>query len=158
MRTQLILMLFGLALPAAANATQAHRHESITLRVRPSYAICAGYCPDFTMTVSPSGQVFSRSRWTGVHSFTVGPDQLQSFHRILDPIRPQGDKPLDTSCDRARRADGKPDMLDDPRPDDVEIRWDGPTSHPRLASCARSPLSIYGTVKRAVEALGADFN
>ena len=158
MRTQLVSVSFGVALAATAAATGSGQPEVITLRVRPSYAVCAGYCPYFTMTVSPSGKVFSRSQWIGVHSFTANPDQLKSFHRILDPIRPPGNRQLDTSCARARTADGKPDSLDDPRPDDVEIRWDGPTSHARLASCARGPLSIYGTVKSAVEALGADFN
>lgn len=158
MRTQLVWVLFGLGLSGSANANQAERHESITLQVRPSYAICAGYCPYFTMTVSPSGEVFSRSQWTGFHSFTASPDQLDSFHRILDPIRTQGDRRLDTSCDPAWTPDGKPDPMDDPRPDDVEIRWDGPTSHATLASCARSRLSIYEAVRSAVVALGVEFN
>src|SRR4051794_19435713 len=105
MRTQLIPVSFGLALTACAAVSRSPQPEVITLRVRPSYAVCVGYCPNFTMTVSASGQVSSRSQWTGVHSFTVGPDQLRSFHRILDPIRPPGDRRLDTTCNPALTGD-----------------------------------------------------
>jgi len=136
-------------------AMAAARHESIDVRLRHGYPICAGFCPNFTMTVSPSGEVISRSLFDGtIDRYRVGRRRLAAFRRILETVRPAGDRQLDVSCRRLPKGD--PDPLADPRPNDLEVRWSGPTTHARLASCGYSDLSIRAVVERAVTALGAN--
>ena len=143
-----------------ASAAAASRQETITIRLRHGYAYCAGVCPNFAMTVYPSGKVVSQEFWSGatIHRYRVRPRQLAIFRELLDRIKRPGERRLDVWCRRALGDDGKPDPLHDPRPDDIEVRWDGPSSHARLTSCSDSHRPVRETIVHAVLALGADLN
>lgn len=156
MLRQIVWISIGLMLYAAPAGARPKQQETINIRVRHGNALCEGSCPSFTIAIDPSGRIISRSLWSGrIARHKAGPDQLEAFRRILDTLRPTGSRQLDVSCERSRMADGTP--LDDPRPDDLEIRWSGPSSAPaRLASCAYTHPSMRQTVEKALEALGID--
>jgi hypothetical protein len=131
--------------------------DTIFVRLRHSYPICAGFCPNFEMKVSPSGKVVSRDLWRRkVRRFRATPEGLAAFQRQLATIRPPAERRLDESCTRFLDADGKPDMWDDPRPDDIEVRWRGKGGSSRLTSCGYTHRDMRDTVEQAVRALGAD--
>jgi len=56
-----------------SSAAAASRPETITIRLRHGYAVCAGVCPNFTMTVYPSGNVVAQEFWPGAtrHRYRV---------------------------------------------------------------------------------------
>ena len=143
------------ATPASA---QSAVHQTISIRLRDSYPICAGYCPNFEMTVTPSGQVTWHSLWAGrsVRRYTVSPAEVEAFGHILDSIKPEGDRQLDGSCERGRKSDGTPDPLDHPRTDDLEIRWSSPNAHARLTGCYLTHRPVIQTIQSAMKTLGFD--
>ena len=149
-----LLLAWPAAQPAAARPAAA---ETILVRVHHSYAVCAGLCPDFAMRIGPRGEVVSRSLHTSeTHRFRATAARLSAFRAILDPLRPAGESRLDRECARATSADGTPDPLDEPGPDDLEIRWIGADGDARLTACAYTHMAVRRTVESALRALGAD--
>jgi hypothetical protein len=131
--------------------------EMILVRFRHSSGFCAGLCPDFELQVGLDREVTSHSLHRhDSHRFRASPSQLRSFRRILAPLRPTGERQLDTSCARDRTADCGPDPLDDPRPNDIEIFWSGGRTEARLTACGYTHLDLRRTVESALRALGAD--
>lgn len=144
-------------LAAAPAAAQPPGDETIIVRFRHSYAICAGFCPHFEMKVAPDGWVVAHSELTErVYRYRVGPNQAAHFRRILSRVRPAGHRLLDRACEPARTQDGAVDPLSDPRHDDVEVRWTTATSKARLTSCGDTNRSTRKLIARAVIALGAE--
>jgi len=136
-----------------ASAAHGARRETIVVRFRPPYGICAGVCPNFEMRVSPSGRVTTRDGLDGrIERFEVERARLSAFRDVLIQLRPIGERREDETCAQARN-DGKPDTLDDPRPDDIEIRWMDPGEPGRLTACARN-MEVRRVVQDALLALG----
>lgn len=125
--------------------------ETIVVRLRFSYFICAGYCPNVEVWVSPSGQVASRGLFpdSGAYWWRASPKNLEAFRHILATVRPTGDQQLDESCRPS-------DSHDDPRRDDLAVYWLDGDSHVTLTSCANTHMPIRSTVERALRALGVD--
>jgi hypothetical protein len=131
--------------------------ETIVVRFRHSYPMCVGLCPDFEARVSPRRWVVSHNlHRREIHRFRVTPLHLASFRAILDTLRPAGESWLDAKCARGRMADGTPDPLDDPRPDDVEVRWIGAHASARLTACGYTHLAMRRTIENAMRVLGVD--
>jgi hypothetical protein len=157
MRNFIVCVSLGFTLLSNAVPAKSAVPETISVRLRASYQVCTGFCPNFTMTVGPSGQVTSRPLWGGkAHHYTVSGAQLEAFRHTLDALRPTGERELDRSCEPSRTPEGTPDPLDKPRPDDLEVRWSGPSSRARLSSCGYTHPSVRQTVESAVKALGAN--
>lgn len=125
--------------------------ETIVVRLRFSYVVCAGYCPNVEVWVSPSGQVASRglSPDAGAYWWQASPKNVEAFRRILAAVRPTDDQELDVSCRPS-------DSHDDPRPDDLAVRWIDGDSNVSLTSCAYTHMPIRSTVAAALRALGVD--
>jgi hypothetical protein len=145
---------------AAPAASAPQGDEVIFVRLRHNYAVCAGFCPHFDMTVSPDGRVVSRAPpgtpRTAVYRYRVSTRKLANFRHILRPLRPRGVRRLDTVCAQAKLPDGSADALSDPRPDDVTVRWISKRSEASLTSCGYTHPRIRRVIERAVLALGAE--
>src|SRR4051794_21317980 len=77
--------------------------ETVRIRFQHPFGVCAGLCPDFETRVEPSGAVASRSlHWEGGDRFRASPRQYAAFLRIMNSIRPTGERSLDRSCEHAR--------------------------------------------------------
>jgi hypothetical protein len=155
MRTTLA---FALAC-GVAGAADARRPgvETILVRFRFPYAICAGVCPNFEMKVSPRGEVGTRDLFRReTYRFRATPAHLEAFRRALSALRPAGENRLDSKWE-AKQPDGTSDPLAlDPRPDDFEVRWTGGRSEARLTGCAFGHWPTRAAVQAALRALGAD--
>ena len=146
-----------LAAPLCGRAALPPRAETVLIRFRHSYPVCAGLCPDFETQISPMGYVVSRNlHQPETHHFRVDRLKLASFWAILDTIRPSGERRFDAECPRSRQADGTLDTLDDPRPDDFEVRWISGGTDARLTACAFTQLQVRRTVENALHVLGVD--
>jgi hypothetical protein len=112
------------------------------------------------MKVTPDGSVVSHAPEDGpddtVHRYRVPMRQLDDFRHRLARTRPRGVRQMDKTCKQATRSDGSPDELNDPRPDDVAVRWIGTRSEARLTSCASTHMRTRRAIERAVSALGAE--
>jgi hypothetical protein len=154
---ELALALFLATLCTTAAGAGPSDVETIQLRFRHSYPFCGGLCPDFETRVGPDGSVVTYALRGGeAYRFRASSLQLAAFRRILGAIRPSGERSLDARCERGRLADGTPDPLDDPRPDDVEIFWSGGDAQTRLTACAFTHPEMRRTMESALRALGAD--
>jgi len=60
MRNFIVCVSLGFTLLSNAVPAKSAVPETISVRLRASYQVCTGFCPNFTMTVGPSGQVTSR--------------------------------------------------------------------------------------------------
>jgi hypothetical protein len=80
------------------------------------------------------------------------PENLRQFRAILDELRPSADRSADDVCAQAKRLDGSTDLLDDPKPDDIEVRWLEIGKSVKLTSCW-SNNQIRATVSNAWFAL-----
>ena len=139
------------------HSAEAVTDETVVIRFRISYPICVGLCPDFETRISPSGSAVSHNlHRRDVHRIRVTPRQLGSFRAILDTLRPIGERRLDAQCQPATIADGSPDPLDHPRPDDLEVRWIGPRTSARLTACGRTHPAMRQTIENAMRVLGVD--
>jgi hypothetical protein len=154
-------MLLGCVSTSGRGLAQPSSRETTVVRFRNPYIVCAGVCPDYKITVQQSGEIQtvvhpsgSRFNRGEIWSFRVNQRQLRAFRNILNGIRPRGMRRLDETCSPGRLPDGSPDPLDDPRPDDVEVRWIGPLGSDKLSSCAYTHPSVRMTINRAVTALG----
>jgi hypothetical protein len=136
--------------PTAARSNPA---DTIVVRLRHSYLVCAGYCPHIEVWVSPTGQVASRrlSPDGGAYWWKAKRKNLEAFRRILATVRPRGYEQLDETCRPSDRAD-------DPRPDDVAVNWVGVNSNASLTSCSYTHLPIRSTIERALQALDIDLS
>jgi hypothetical protein len=125
--------------------------ETIVVRLRFSYIICAGYCPNVEVWVSPSGQVASRGLFLGSGAYWWRPSRknVEAFRRILATVKPTDDQQLDEACRPS-------DSHDDPRPNDLAVYWIDGDSDVSLTSCANTHMLIRSTVERALRALGVD--
>jgi hypothetical protein len=151
------LALLLASLCTAAAQARPSPGEMILIRLRHSSGICAGLCPDFELQVFPEGEVTSHSLHDREsHRFRVSQRELEAFRRMLAPLRPAGESHLDASCPRSRTADGSPDPLDDPWPNDIEIFWSGGYVEAALTSCAFTHPELRRTIEGALRALGAD--
>lgn len=118
-----VLCLVGCATP------RTERLSSITVIQRPSYAICAGTCPNLDVVVRRDGQVTLSRRYS--EHLQVSLKQAAQFARILGPYRPALRDAGPATCEFWNTAD--PMML---KVYPYEIIWtdpDGSTS--RLRSC-----------------------
>ena len=143
-------------------ASEQPADEVIIVRLRHPYAICAGFCPHFEITVSSTGSVISQAPEgtlvQHIYRYQVSRRQVAAFRRILSTVRPRGVRQLDKTCTQATKPDGSADTLDDPRPDDVMVRWIGRRSEARLTSCSYTHPRTRRVVERAVRALGAELS
>src|SRR4051794_29352446 len=117
------MLLPLLALWAAAPAVaQTEIGETVSVRVRPSYAICAGLCPWFEAQVDLQGRVTVRQFAISeereevivseISSFLAPAQRAAAFRAALEPLRPPANREADAHCARALQEDGAPDALD----------------------------------------------
>jgi hypothetical protein len=137
--------------------------ETILIRFRHPYAICAGVCPQYQLEIQPTGEVKRSTAYPSNHDevlsnptihFRVLTAMLRQFQDELDAFRPSGDLPLDTACVQAKREDGSIDPLSEAKPDDIEVRWINRRKTVRLTSCAGN--SLRGRLQSALRNLGID--
>ncbi len=151
-----MMIALTLALAAASGCATAKEPAAsgVTIRVRHSYAICAGACTSFEMHVSSRGSVVTyNDLLERTFRYRASPRELAEFRQILSALRPQGERRHDRSCERGLDADGAPDLLDDPRPDDIRIRWNDLPAPAVLTACHRNQ-AVLRVVQRAIRALG----
>jgi hypothetical protein len=150
-RIALAFVVATLAVYAAA--AQGAARETIIVRFRPPNGLCVGVCPNFEMRVSPQGRVVTRDTWSGrIERFDIDLQRLAAFRDVLIQLRPLGERREDETCEQALH-DGKADALDDPRPDDIEVRWIDRAEPGRLTACARN-MAVRRVVQDALRALG----
>jgi len=146
-----------LAARLCGHSARALTDETVVIRFRTSYAVCFGLCPDFETRISPRGEVVSHNlHRRDVHRFHFASARLGSFRAILDTLRPIGEHRLDAECTPGPMADGTPDPLDHPRPDDLEVRWIGLNASARLTACGYTHLAVRRTIQNALRVLGVD--
>lgn len=146
-----------LTLAAAAHATSAPA-ETVLIRFRFPEVVCVGVCPNFEMKVGPHGDVVTRELWDEPRTYhwRAAPAKLDAFRRALFALRPAGEIRLDSRCE-IMLPDGKADpMANNPRPDDLEVRWTGGPSEARLTACYANRGPTRKAVQDALRALGAD--
>jgi hypothetical protein len=154
------LLAISASWPAAARTDGG---QTVSVRFKPSYAICAGVCPWFEAQVDPRGGVTIRQFAISeereevivseITSFLASPAQAAAFRTMLEPLRPTADREADAHCAQALQQDGTPDPLDQPRKDDVLIVWRSGARSTRLTACLDNQ-AVHGAVQRAVAALG----
>ncbi len=154
----LVLMSTCMAVTSAAKATQ----DRISLRLRHSYPVCGGVCPNFEIRVSANGDVETldlplgrKSNPSAIVSFHVGRDAVEGFRRIARRAMAEGLRAPAAKCEKAMADDGMADPLDDPWPDDIEMIFDGPDGLERMTACG-SNWRVRSIVQDALLALGVD--
>ena len=119
--TALVLCFVGCTTP------RSEQLSSITVIQRPTYAICAGYCPNLSVGVREDGRVTLSTR--GEHQVTS--EQAAQFASILEPYRPVVPEAGPASCASWNSAD--PLVL---KVYPYEIMWtDADGKSTRLRSC-----------------------
>jgi len=116
--------ILALALTVCGGASQPPG-DADTVTVRRAYQVCAGFCPEYEITVHRDGIVTAS---TG-SSYQVTRQQAARFQSLLAPLQRMGSQ---TDCDAL-----------DP---EIEIIWSG-TEHRRLHAC-------HGAVYRHLANLG----
>lgn len=149
----LVGALIGLSTPTAAKPRMAS--ETITISRRPWFAICAGLCPNYDVTVSKNGEVAARIRSAGerdaVTRYRVSRSDVARFRGILQPLKPRAFHLTRPSCDHAVTAEERPLLL---RVSEIEIRWGNAGSRQRLMACDNErDQQIRQTIERALEAV-----
>src|SRR4051794_13323281 len=94
---------------AGCTSTPSVGRESIIVSRRPWFAICAGVCPNYDVTVSADGGVVAKR---GHHEdrFVVSRAEAADFRMKLQPFRPVGEQPDPLVCTH-----------DDVRPEDAPL-------------------------------------
>lgn len=136
--TGLVLCLVGCATP------RSEQLSSITVIQRPTYAICAGYCPNLSVGVREDGRVTLSTR--GDQQVTSV--QAAQFARILEPYRPVVPEAGPASCASWNTADPLV-----PKVYRYEIMWiDADGKSTRLRSCGG--LGLGETIRQVFWSIG----
>jgi hypothetical protein len=132
------ITLVGLVLLSACVSTRSVVRETITISRRPWYAVCAGTCPNFDLTVWPDGRVLViRHSLAGdpdeLERFQVSPADVASFRSKLLPYRPADDWPAPAVCNHTTSLEEAPLVM---KVTEIEIRWSGTDKAARLQASA----------------------
>ena len=154
MRPRLTVLVSALWLPTCASVVPSAPAD-IVIRFRHSYDGCLGACADYEMSVSSTGRVFTRNTLLKEdYRFRRSQREVGEFRRILLALRPLRDTRYDEVCPRHLLANGVPDPLHDPRPDDVHVRWND-EPHPARVTACNENRRVRRVVELAITALGA---
>ena len=126
MKMKLVLFAFCAILLAYGPPALAEEpgQWQVFVRYRHTYPFCAGFCPSFEMQVGSDGEITTHDLLTSnIFHGHAKPENLRQFRAVLDDLRPTADRRADEDCVPAKRQDGSPDSLDNPKPDDIELRW-----------------------------------
>jgi hypothetical protein len=152
-------LLIAAATTVAPPAHAKDADPTITIRFRHPYGICTGVCPNFEMRVAHDGNVTTRSLWpddSETTHFRAKDANYVRFLYLVERLKYLDQQQLDTTCKHARLQDGSPDPLDDPRPDDIEMKWADSRGTVRVTGCASNTL-LRVALQGALNVLGADW-
>jgi len=116
---------------AGSTSTPTGARESITVSRRPWFAICAGVCPNYDVTVSADGRVVAK-RGSGEERYRVSRAEAARFRKKLQPFRPVGEQRDPLVCAHEGRPEDAPLMM---KVREIEIWWSGVPHPARLAAC-----------------------
>jgi hypothetical protein len=137
------LAIVGLLVVPTITSTPAAARDSITVSRRPWFAICAGVCPYYDVTVWADGRVLAKRR-NDEKRFRVSRAEAADFSRRLRPFRPVGEQPDQLVCHHGGRPEDAPLIM---KVTEIEITWTG-SSHPaRLAACDNA---VYAALTEAI--------
>jgi hypothetical protein len=117
--------------------------ETITVSRRPWFAICAGVCPYYDVTVRPDGHVLVK-RGNFEERFRVSPAEAADFFSKLRPFRPAGEEPDQLICVHDGRPEDAPLVM---KVREIEIKWSDTRHAARLTACDNS---VYADLIEAI--------
>lgn len=137
---QVAIATLSLAAASACAAAPRRGGETITISQRWWFGICAGICRSYDITVSPQGQVFSRTLTLAGNAFhterfRVTLAEAAHFRTILLPFRPVGLRRTQAICTHDVRDLGPRERQFVRHVTEIQISWRGPRSSARLIGC-----------------------
>jgi hypothetical protein len=123
--------------------------EAITVSRRPWFAICAGVCPDYDVTVWSDGRVKTVRRHLDVpdevNQFRVSRHRAATFGQIVAPLRNLASQTASVPCAHNVSKEEAPLVMNVA---EIEIRW----PDARITACANeSGAAALGAIKRSLE-------
>jgi hypothetical protein len=112
--------------------------QAITVARTPSFGVCLGVCPHYTVSLSPTGQVVAENHTKkSIARFRVSMADAEHFREMLRPLKPLGGAQAEPICTHNVSPD-EAGLVRKAR--EVEIVWSGP-SPSRLIACDSPELS-----------------
>ena len=112
--------------------------QTITVARTPSFGVCVGVCPHYTVSLSPTGQVVAENHTTkSMARFRVSRAEAERFREMLRPLKPLEGAQAEPVCIHNVSPD-EAELVRKVR--EVEIVWSGPPPS-RLIACDSPALS-----------------
>jgi hypothetical protein len=152
-----LLVLSGCASPGTQASGGAYG-DTITVSRRPWFAICAGLCPNYDVTVQADGRL-----WSVRHAYDV-PDRVSSarissaalarFRSILAPYRPAPEAGEPSACRHEASAQTQ-ELIVEAR--EIDVKWSGAGTSAHLIACdTPENAALRGAIAEALRAVHLD--